>query len=460
MQSLRFRLLAVTLVAMLLALALSGALLGGLFRDHVMRQFEIALTAQLDQVTARLEFDASGRPRIDDRALSDPRWTRPYSGLYWQIDEWNAGTLDRGVLRSRSLWDAVLPVEADPLADGAVHVHRNTGPQGALLMLVERTVRREGSGDARWRLLVASDLGEANDAVARFDGVLVASLAVLLIMLGAAAVAQVVIGLAPLRGLQRALAAVREGRTAGLRGRFPTEVQPLVDEFNGVLDRNAEIVARARTQAGNLAHAIKTPLAAMAQAAAVIERHPERAGESARLVQEQVGVARRHVDWHLARSRAAAAHGLPGMRVAVAPVLAGLLRVMRQVHAERHLAIECGAMPPDATFAGEEQDLQEMLGNVLDNACKWARRRVQVSATAQGEHLQIDVDDDGPGIDPARRDAVLARGARIDESVPGAGLGLAIVLELVTLYRGTLALGESPLGGLRVGLRLPGGGGR
>jgi signal transduction histidine kinase len=327
-------------------------------------------------------------------------------------------------------------------------------------MLVERTVRREGSGDARWRLLVASDLGDANDAVARFDGVLVASLAVLLIMLGAAAVAQVAIGLAPLRGLQRALAAVREGRTAGLQGRFPTEVQPLVDEFNGVLDRNAEIVARARTQAGNLAHAIKTPLAAMAQAAAVIERHPERAGESARLVQEQVGVARRHVDWHLARSRAAAAHGVPGMRVAVAPVLAGLLRVMRQVHAERHLAIECGAMPPDATFAGEEQDLQEILGNVLDNACKWARRRVQVSATAQGEHLQIDVDDDGPGIDPARRDAVLARGARIDESVPGAGLGLAIVLELVTLYRGTLALGESPLGGLRVGLRLPGGGGR
>ena len=459
-RSLRWRLLVATLVALVLALVLAGWLLASLFRDHVLRQFATTLTAQLDQVTARLDFGPDGRPVLDAASLTDPRWSRPYSGLYWQLDG-TGGATQRGALRSRSLWDTALVVAGDVLDADAVHVHEVAGPNGARLLVVERVVRPQDGATAAapWRLLVASDLRETEVAVDRFNGVLLASLAALLVLLCAAAVAQVAVGLAPLRTLQRALLAVREGRSARLEGQFPVEVQALTDDFNGVLDRNAEVVARARTQAGNLAHAIKTPLAAMAQAAAMAQQRPQEAVELARLVQEQVASARRQVDWHLARARAAAAQGVPGARVDLAPVLAGLARVMEHVHAGRDLQLVCVPMPRPLFFAGEVQDLQEMLGNVLDNACKWAQRKVHVSVVS-GAHaprpmVSILVDDDGPGIDADRRDGVITRGARLDESVPGSGLGLAIVQELVSLYGGSLALGTSPLGGLRVELALP-----
>ncbi len=458
-RSLRFRLLAATLTALAVALVLAGLLLAGLFRDHVMRQFSQGLTAQLDQITARLEFDAAGQPQIDPQTLSDPRWSRPYSGLYWQVDD--AGQpQQRGVLRSRSLWDASLSVPSDVLADGVVHVHEGPGPDGASLLLVERTITREGALATPWRLIVAADLRETVAAVVRFNGVLAASLATLFVLLCAAALAQVAIGLAPLRALQRTLAAVHAGTAQRLDGRFPSEVQPLVDGFNAVLDRNAEVVTRARTQAGNLAHAIKTPLAAMSQAAAVALQRPEAGAELAVLVEEQVGISRRHVDWHLARARAAAALGVPGARVALQPVVSGLLRVLERVHAQRGITLQCTPMSAELAFAGELQDLQEILGNLLDNACKWAKREVVVSASADGSapgsRLRIVIDDDGPGIRADRREAVMARGARLDETVPGSGLGLAIVNELVGLYGGSVRLQEAPAGGLRVEVELPG----
>ena len=459
MLSLRWRLLAATLVALTLALVLAGVFLSGLFRDHVLRQFAGALTAQLDQVTARLDFDPGGQPRLDAQTLSDPRWTRPYSGLYWQVDAVGSGAR-RGVLRSRSLWDSQLTVDDDALVDGAIHRHEIRGPDGASLLVVERTVRRDAAAAARWRVVVAADLRETEAAADRFNGILTASLLVLSGLLCAAALVQVRLGLAPLRTLKQALANVREGRTQRLEGRFPQEVQTLIDDFNTVLDRNAEVVARARMQAGNLAHAIKTPLAAMAQEAANQAPAGAPAGLAA-LVREQVEVARRQVDWHLARSRAAAAQGVPGALVVLEPVVAGLLRVMERVHAARHLDLAWEPQRDGLRFAGEMQDLQEMLGNLLDNACKWAGSVVRVSAAAAGEgqatHLLLVVEDDGPGIQADQRAAVVARGARLDESMPGSGLGLAIVQELAGLYGGTLSLGTSPLGGLRAELRLPGG---
>jgi signal transduction histidine kinase len=459
-RSLRFRLLAATVLAMLLALVLSGFLLSGLFRDHVVRQFSRSLTAQLDHVTARLEFDAAGQPQLDPQLLSDPRWSRPYSGLYWQVDRAD-GTPLNGVLRSRSLWDATLKPAADALADGEVHMHEVAGPQGARLMLVERTVAHDGTTPASWRLMVAADMGETTEAVSRFTGVLATSLVILLGLLSAAALAQVAVGLAPLRALQRALVAVHEGRSQRLDDPFPAEVQPLVDDFNRVLDRNAEIVTRARTQAGNLAHAIKTPLAAMSQAAASAMRSTQAATDLAALVDEQVRVAGRHIDWHLARSRAAAAHGIPGARAAVQPAIGGLIRLMERVHAERGLRIQCDSIASDLTFAGEVQDLQEVVGNLIDNACKWARNSVHVVAWSEsrpdGRRLRIAVEDDGPGIAAERRESVMARGARLDESVPGSGLGLGIVRELVSLYGGNVSLASASSGGLRVELELPGG---
>jgi signal transduction histidine kinase len=472
--SLRFRLLAATLAALALALLLAGLFLGGLFREHVLRQFQTTLTQQLDQLTARLEFDAAGQPLIDPLALSDPRWQKPYSGLYWQIDSVSAvqgspeqtrtaaregegtsmgtsGQARSGVLRSRSLWDDSLTLATDPLDNGTVHVHEGSGPQGARLLILERTVRTAEQPDAPWRLIVAGDLQDTTLAVDRFTGMLAVSLAVLGALLVLAALAQVAVGLSPLRKLQRALVDVHEGHTQRLQGRFPTEVQPLIDGFNGVLDRNTEVVNRARTQAGNLAHALKTPLAVLGQAAAS-DAPP---GELARLVQEQVALSRRHIDWHLAHARAAASQRLPGQRTPVAPVVGGLLRVMSRVHAERGLHLSSGEWPADWAFAGEEQDLQEMLGNLLDNACLWARCRVHVDASRSGGQLVITLEDDGPGIAAEQRSAVLARGVRLDESTPGSGLGLAIVVELATLYGGALRLGASETGGLSARLSLP-----
>jgi len=456
--SLRFRLLAATLVALALALLLAGVLLSGLFRDHVMRQFETALTQQLDQLTARLELDAAGQPLIDPRALSDPRWQKPYSGLYWQLDRVSGDGLSRvGVLRSRSLWDTQLSLLADELADGALHVHQGRGPLDAPLLMLERKVKIAEQSAARWRIVVASDMQEVTGAVDSFNGVLAASLAVLLVLLALAALAQVALGLSPLRAMQRALADVHEGRTQRLQGRFPTEVQPLIDDFNAVLDRNTEVVVRARTQAGNLAHALKTPLSVLDQAAAgTLAVHDS---ELARLVKEQVGLSRRHIDWHLARARVAATQRLPGQRTAVGPVIAGLVRLMERVHAARGVAIIVQAPDAPLFFAGEEQDLQEMLGNLLDNACKWARSAVMIAAEpvmgSAPPQMQIHIEDDGPGIDAVHLASVGARGVRLDESVPGTGLGLAIVQDLVGLYGGDLSLQPAAGGGLRASLRLP-----
>ena len=455
--SLRFRLLAATLVGLAVALLLAGWVLSSLFREHVLHQFEAALTQQLDQLTAQLEFDAAGRPRIDSQALSDPRWQRPYSGLYWQIDEMTHGAQQRhSALRSRSLWDTRLQLEADALADGALHVHEGLGPKGAPLLLLERALR---AGDAsapapqpRWRLVVAGDLQETEQAVQRFTGVLVLSLAALLVLLALAAWAQVAVGLRPLRALQRSLHNVHQGEAAQLLGVFPQEVQPLVNDFNQVLARNAEVVARARTHAGNLAHALKTPLSVLGQASALQRNDLER------LVQEQLALARRHVDWHLAQARVAATQQLPGQRTAVAPVLAGLVRVMQRVYADKNLQISVDLDAAPLFFAGEEQDLQELLGNLLDNACKWASSRVCVRggliAGAVPARLRLQIEDDGCGIGAEHLQAVVARGVRLDEAVPGTGLGLAIVQDLVALYDGQLLLQPSPLGGLLVTVEL------
>lgn len=459
-RSLRWRLLAATVVAIGIALGLAGLGLQRLFQDHVLRQFESALSLQLDQLTARLEVDPSGAPRIDPQTLSDPRWHKPLSGLYWQVDAIDAsGAGRRAVLRSRSLWDTQLTTSVDGLDDGQVHRHLVRGPQGAEVMLLERTVSAPDGQPARWRLMVAGDLSPTHAAAADFTRELAASLAVLLVLLVAAAWGQVAVGLRPLRQLQQRLQDVQAGRAQRLSGRFPSELDPLVEDFNGVLDQNAAIVERARTQAGNLAHALKTPLAVLDQ----LSTHPPADGAWAPQVQAQVALARRHIDWHLAHARLVAAGQARGLRTPVAASVQGLVRVLQRLHAGRGLSFTTDLPPEGAVFAGAEQDLQEILGNLMDNACKWARSQVQVRAVdlaqggpgTKGRWLEVCVDDDGPGIDEGQTEAVLGRGVRLDESVPGSGLGLAIVHDAVRAYGGALALERSPLGGLRVRVTLP-----
>ena len=453
--SLRIRLLAGTLFWVAGTILVAGWGLGNLFRQHVEAQFHAELRTHLDQLTAHITLDAQGRAQLA-MPLSDPRFGRPYSGYYWQVEDVGQDpTPATALLRSRSLWDVALVAPVDTLQAGDIHVHQVVGPQGKRLGLVERSVRIDDGPDGKphtLRLLAAADADLMAEPVRRFNGALWLALGVLGAGLVLAAVVQVSVGLSPLRALRTALARVRGGETARLAGDFPVEVMPLVEEFNSVLAHNAAVVERARTHAGNLAHALKTPLSVLANAA---QAKDQRDPDLARLVVEQIGVARRQVDYHLARAQAAAAMRVPGAKTVLLPVVEGLVRVMQRIHTQRDLAITVRPWPATLAFRGEAQDLQEILGNLLDNACKWAAHRVELNAHADGTTLTITLDDDGPGLDAPQREAVLRRGVRADEQVPGSGLGLAIVDDLARLYGGQVELLDSPLGGLRAALTLP-----
>ena len=456
--SLRIRLLAGTLFWIAASILVAGWGLGSLFRQHVATQFHAELRTHLDQLTAQLTLDDQGRPQLT-LPLSDPRLSRPYSGFYWQIDRVadtaGNGASATGLLRSRSLWDHVLAVPPDAPVDGEIHRHSVVGPEGKMLGMVERSVRIDDARDGKprtFRLITAADESLMSEPVSRFSGVLWLALGALGAGLVIAALVQVFVGLAPLRALRDALGKVRSGETQRLEGDFPAEIMPLVDEFNSVLTQNADVVARARTHAGNLAHALKTPLSVLANAAGSKEHE---GSELARLVGDQIGVARKQVDYHLARAQAAASTRMPGAKTPLLPVVDGLARTMRRIHAGRQIELTVHPFSESLSFRGEAQDLQEMLGNLLDNACKWAARNVEVSARSSGATLTLTIDDDGAGLAAEHRDLVVRRGVRADEQVPGSGLGLAIVDDLARLYGGQVELADSPLGGLRAALTLP-----
>jgi signal transduction histidine kinase len=235
-------------------------------------------------------------------------------------------------------------------------------------------------------------------------------------------------------------------------GQFPSEVEPLVAELNALLDHREAAIRRAVAKAGDLAHGLKTPLAVLAQEAA----RARGAGqcEVADSIDEQVDRMRRQVDYHLAHARAAASGATLAARCAVADSAEPLARTLLRLHADRGVAIEV-RVPPAHAFRGQREDLDEMLGNLLDNACKWARARVTLTSSRADHMIVLAIDDDGPGLDASMRQAVLQRGVRADEAASGSGLGLAIARDLAELYGGSIALGESPLGGLRATLRLP-----
>jgi signal transduction histidine kinase len=259
-------------------------------------------------------------------------------------------------------------------------------------------------------------------------------------------------GLSPFRVLRDRLAAVREGRSPRLEGEYPTEVVPLVDDLNGLLEERERRVARAVAKAGDLAHWLKTPLAVLAKDIdSADEAGQHDLAVSMRL---QVERMRRQIDWHLAQARATAAGPSTGARANIGECARGLARALEHLYADRALVITVDA-PPDATARVPVEDLEEMLGNLLDNACKWARSRVSVTAALQQSSVVIDVDDDGTGLHPAMRDLVIRRGVRADEAAPGSGLGLAIVRELAEAYDGAVALDQSPSGGMRARLTLP-----
>jgi signal transduction histidine kinase len=261
-------------------------------------------------------------------------------------------------------------------------------------------------------------------------------------------------GLTPINDLRQRLAALREGHTRRLEGDYPTEVQPLVDDLNALLERREEAVRRAHARAGDLAHGLKTPLALLTQEADEVRRAGH--NELAQSIQHEIARMRRQVDYHLVHARAAASTRAPGTRTVVADSIESLVRTLRRLHGERQLELRVRQGRPDLAVIVERQDLDEMIGNLLDNAFKWARSRIDVSVCLQGTLTIISVDDDGPGLNDAQRRAVLDRGVRADDTTPGSGLGLAIVRDLAAVYGGAIDLAGAPLGGLRAELRLPG----
>ena len=259
-------------------------------------------------------------------------------------------------------------------------------------------------------------------------------------------------GLSPFTELRERLASVRDGRARRVDGHYPSEVQPVVDDLNALLDLRDQTVKRAIAKAGDLAHALKTPLAVLAHEAEVADGAGQ--GELAAVMRQQIERMRRQMDYHLAHARAAASGAAPGAHCSVLPSAEGLARTLLRLHADRGLSIEVEADAAHVVRV-EREDLDEMVGNLLDNACKWARSRIVIASASSGPAIVITVDDDGPGLETSMREAVLQRGVRADEAAPGSGLGLAIVRDLAELYGGSIALGPSPSGGLRARLQLP-----
>lgn len=437
--SLRLRLVVAAAALILLALALGGAGLLLIF-DRVL---EARAVEELDRtakyLSAQIEPLPDGTPRLLQEP-ADPRLANAYGGLYWQVEGGGA------LLRSRSLWDARLDLPRAP--QGAERrVEKLAGPERSRLLAVARSVALGRRGqEADYIILVAidrRDLAASRDA---FLALLVPSLAGLGLVLVLAMAAFVHAAMLPFRTLGAGLRAVEEGRRATLSGAVPEEVRPVVDALNRLITLQERAVERARMQAGDMAHGLKTPLAVLG----ALARRLAASGDTGRAaeVEEQIHAMSRQVDRALARARAGGAGVLRRRHSAVRPVAERLVALLRRLPAERELAWEI-AIPADFTFPAEEGDLTEMLGNVLDNARKWAASRVRIGIADKA----LLVEDDGPGLEPALADSI-ARGQRWDESRPGTGFGLAITRDLVEVCGGSLRLERAPLGGLRV-LLLP-----
>jgi signal transduction histidine kinase len=439
-------------IVALAAVWIAGLLLiGGFALDRVVtgtitRNFDDQLSDSIPAMLAAAELDPFGEVRFN-RPPVDPGFNEPYSGLYWQVS-----AKDRAPFRSRSLWDRELPVDfsqscVDPC------VSRSTTFRNEPLRIIERDGIIPGS-TVTWRFQVAQSTAQLDAQLSDVRRTLWLSLSALgggLILL---AMVQASIGLMPLRRISDQLAAIRSGRASRAPTEdVPPEIAPLVQELNALLDHNEKVAEEARTHAGNLAHALKTPMSVLTNEAAA------RSPDLADAVVRELSTMRRHIDHHLARARAMGRRTASTARAPVWPSLERLVTAIERIYAERGVVIDI-AGDRTLVFRGERQDLEEMAGNLIDNAAKYGGGRVFVTMSAgtgrDAGLLQMQVEDDGQGIPVKLRETMFERGARLDTGKPGTGLGLAIVRDVAGIYGGTVSLAESEdLGGLMVTLRLP-----
>jgi len=446
------RLLLTAASGALLILILAALSLTWLYRQTVMRELDDRLAAASSAVLASLEMTAEGEAAVARPPL-DPRYEQVFSGRYWQVSAIDGDRAGRLLASSRSVWDGrleppralvleSLTASGDPVSAPAA------GPDGEPVRMLVRAVA-PAPGAQPLLVIAAENSGPAAREAAEFALTASAVFAVFAVLLAAGILLQVRVGLAPVLRMKSALGDVREGAAERIEGRYPVELLPLATEMNALLDHSAQVVERSRTHVGNLAHALKTPLTVLSNA---VGEQDDAAGETAR---RQVARMREQVDHHLRRARAAANARSLAARAELAPCLDDLTRTLRRIHEDRAISVEWDAAP-GLTFRGERQDLDDLIGNLLDNACKWARSRVRVEVVSAGPgRLAISVDDDGPGVPEAQRLEVIERGVRLDERTPGDGLGLSIVADLARAYGGEVDFGASPLGGFQARLVLP-----
>ena len=451
LNSLAFRLFAAAAAWTLIVLPATAFLLVSLYRQAVERNFDARLNVYLTSLVASTTQGGAVTPS-ETTNLGEPVFGIPFSGWYWQIKPLNGATRPEFV--SDSLLDQQLKLPSQSGVSPDTSLTRRAygpGPEQQRLRIVEREIRPAGPQSRPYSYAVAGDATEIDRDLAEFTTMLIAALGVLGLGLVAATYFQVRFGLSPLRAIRQNLAAIRSGEAEQLKGELPYEIRPLQQELNALIESNREIVDRARTHVGNLAHALKTPLSVISN-----EARMQSDALSTKVI-EQAEIMRSQITHHLDRARVAARSSAIGEVTDVGSVLRALKRTLDRIYEERGLTLELDAAP-GLKFQGERQDFEEMVGNLLDNACKWARSNVRASAGREGGAGQftVTVDDDGPGLTEAQRARVVKRGQRLDETKPGSGLGLSIVADLAHLYKGRFELEPSAEGGLRARLELPG----
>ena len=452
-RSLAGRLFFSAIVLSVLVLVTAGTILSAINRRTVVASFDERLKLYLKVLVADVAALSDGG-NVEPGNLGEPQFQIPLSGWYWQIVRVDRESAATSILRtSRSLFSNRLPALVEPGLPSARGDFRDgylTGPEGRRIRIVEQEI--DLGEQNRFIISVAGNAEEISEESRRFEFTLVIILSLLAIALAVSAFLQVRYGLTPLRRLSNALSEVRAGEKDHVEGVFPDEVAPLAQELNQVLDVNREIVARARGQVGNLAHALKTPLSVLLNEAG------SDPGQLAEKVREQSAVMRDQVQYYLDRARAAARAATIGNITEIEPVIASFIRAFVKIYRDRDIQF-ASEIEPGLRFRGEKQDLEEMIGNLADNAGKWAQGQVLIRAIRQDggavPMLQLTVDDDGPGLPENVRKEATQRGRRLDETKPGSGLGLSIVVDLAALYGGTFNLEDSPLGGLRARLMLP-----
>lgn len=437
-RSLHWRLLLGAAAAILTALVVAWLFMTLLFERHLDRRLEAELTRDGLSLVAGLSLAPDGRPVLAGEP-TDSRLQQPAGGYYWQV------STASGILQSRSLWDATLPVADDP-ATTQWRLRRIAGPFGQPVALLERALLLE-TGSTPVLVQLAQDTRPLASARAEFGRELAAFLAVLWLVLSAAAWLQVRLGLRPLGRVRGDLAALRDSASVRLPASSLREIQPLTAAINALADAREHDLELARRRAADLAHGLKTPLAAMvAQSRRVREAGAVDAADG---MERAIAAIHGAIDAELARARIAAAGRATGAFAAVRPVVERVVTVLEQTEQGGRIAFAID-VPASLQLTIAPEDLAEILGAVLENAVKYARRQVRVTGAAGPEWSSLVVEDDGPGIAGERRHDALVRGGRLDEAGDGTGLGLAIARELVEATGGTIELGHAAMGGLAI----------